>query len=325
MTEKLEKPFQYFNKMSPLKKTLLIFVFLLIFILIVEQPGSDDSKRQKNQRFLAPKLVIEEASKIRIYNPDTEEIILDKGDGEVWRVSNGRSFPASDNKIQDFLKTIHDFKQDEIISKNPDRLSVFGLDEASAIQVQVWNYKERLVADFFAGKTSEFNSQYFKKDKEDYVIQSSQNLNSFLLENKESWKDKALLSLGGVDVRRIAFKKLDQEMVLEKTGEIWRMIQPEEFKADELAMRTLFDQLEQVQADAFADAVEASQADFNDPDYKISIRFTDDSLKLILFKASDEEGRFFAKNGESDMIYYTSSQLIDNIFGLEFKVDDSVQ
>lgn len=325
MTEKFEKSFRYFNKMSPIKKVLVIFIFLLIFILIVEQPGSDDSKRQKGAKFLAPKLNTQEVSKIRIYNPNTEEIILERQNQNEWRVSNGRFFPANSNQINDFLKMVHDFKQDEIISKNPDRLSVFGLDDNHAFQIQIWNHKNRLVADFYAGKTSGSNHQYFKKANEDYVIQSSQKLNFFLLKGKEGWQDKTLLSIGDKDIRRISLKSPDHEIVLEKINDIWRLTQPEDFVADELSIRTLLDQLNPVQADSFADSVNASQADFDDPDYKISIRFSDDSLKLVLFESSDKENQFFAKNAEVNMVYYISSLLIDNIFGLEFKVEEPVE
>ena len=71
--------------MSNLKKALVVFVILLIFVIIVEQPGSDSSKRAKSTKFLIPKLVVEDLAILKITNPIIENysILFEKREGEL--------------------------------------------------------------------------------------------------------------------------------------------------------------------------------------------------------------------------------------------------
>lgn len=331
MTEKFEKSLNYFKKMSTLKKVLIVFVTLIIFIIVVEQPGGD-SKRRESEKFFIPKLVIEDVTKIHIQKPNQEgEVILEKmparagtdGEGQ-WRVANDRFFPADEERVGDFLKSMHNLKEGVLVSQNPERAAIFSVNEKRGTHVQVWNHKERSIADFYAGEIIP-DGQYLRKSDKDEVFQTIPSLLRFLTESLNGWKDKILLSVDEVDVCRLALKTPEEELVLEKKDDVWRVVQPEDYEADSLAIRTVFDQLKNVRANAFVDSVDASQTDFTDSDYKISVRMNDDSLNLVSFKKSDEADQYFAKNGDKDMIYSVDQLLIDGIFGLQFKSEEPVQ
>lgn len=323
MTEKFEKPLNYFKKMSTLKKVLIVFVTLIIFIIVVEQPGGD-SKRRESEKFFIPKLVIEDVTKIHIQKPNQGgEVILEKMEGQ-WRVANDRFFPADEERVSDFLKSMHSLREGVLVSKNPERTAIFSVNEKRGTHVQVWNHKGRSIADFYAGETIP-DGQYLRRADRDEVFQTIPSLIRFLTESLNGWKDKILLSVDETDVRRLVLKTPEEELALEKKDDIWRVVQPEDYEADTLAIRTMFDQLRNVRANAFVDSVDASQTDFTDSDYKISVRMNDDSLNLLLFKKSDETDQYFAKNGDKDMIYSVDQLLIDGIFGLQFKSEEPVQ
>jgi hypothetical protein len=319
MSEKFALSFQYFRKMSALKKVLIVFTALLIFIIVVEQPGSDASKKRKNEKFFIPKMAVEQIGKIDIKRANVENpVMLEKKDDQ-WKVANGHSLPADQGKVGDFLQALLNLKQGALVSKNKDRISIFSVDEAKGIRVRIWDDKNRSVADFYAGETIP-DGQYLRRADSNDVYQTMPSLNAFLQENSDGWKDKTLLSVKEEDVRRLALNSPSGETVLEKgQASAWRVTQPEDYEADSLSIRTLFDQLKQVKADAFVDSVEGSQINFEKPDYKISIRKSDDSLILVLFAGPTKDGKYYAKNPDSNFIYSVSKSLIDNIFGLKFK------
>jgi hypothetical protein len=323
MKEKFDITLQYFHKMSALKKVLIVFVTLLIFIIVVEQPGSDSSKRIKNERFFIPKMSIDQVGKIDIKNPNADKsVILEKKDNK-WRVTNGNSLPAAESKVGDFLKALLDLKEGDMVSKNKDRVDIFSVDEANGIHVLISDDNNRNVADFYAGAAMP-DSQYLRRADSYDVYQAMPSLMTFLSQNTDGWKDKTLLSAEEKNVRRVALKGPNENLVLEKnTSGVWHVVQPEDYEADSLSVRTLFDQLKSVEADSFADSVEASQAKFDNPDYTISIRMADDSLSMVAFSTSDKKDEYFAKNGESGFVYLVSSKMIDNIFGLKFKTNDT--
>lgn len=299
----------------------MVFAFLALFILIVEQPGDLFSFR-KGERLFASGLIPADVGKIEIRNPKSPDmtVILEKQEG-IWRVVNGRFFPANQERLDEFLKMLHELKEGIVVSKNADRLSVFGLDETSAPQVVVTDQKGNLLIDFYIGSTPSFGHQYLRKNKTSEILEVVQSFNAYAYGSREDWKDKTFLKIIEDQVRRVALKDPKEEKILEKdaVSKEWSMTQPESYKADSLAVRTLFDQLKTLRAEAFAETEEGSQADFNQPDYKLSIRLNDDSLKLVLFKKAKEEGKYLVKNADTDLIYKVSSSLLDNIFKLEFK------
>jgi len=319
MSDKLAKSFQYFSKMSTLKKVLIVFAALLIFIIVVEQPGTDASKRKKSEKFFIPEMAIEQVQKLEIKSPNNEKsVVLEKSDNQ-WRVTNGHSLPADESKVSDFLNTLLSLKQGDLVSKNKDRISIFSVNEAKGTHVLIWDAKSKSVADFYAGQPVS-EGQYLRRAGSNDVYETIPSLTTYLNEDSDGWKDKTFLSVKEGDVRRLALKSPEGELVLEKNQTSpWRVTQPEDYEADSLSIRTLFDQLKQVKADAFADTVDGSQVNFDKPEYKISVRKADDTLILVLFTGPDKEGKYYAKNPDSTFIYSVSKDLIDNIFGLKFK------
>lgn len=320
MPEKLEKSFDYFRKMSPLKKALIAFVFLIIFIIIVEQPGSYESKKEKSSRFFIPKLVIEEVQEVRISNSLYQgvQVILKKESGQ-WRVANGRSFPADQDIVEDFLMLLHGLKELEMVSKNPDRTALFGVDELTGTHVEIIDERQRLVSTFYAGKTPLPTRQFLRKSDSSEVLKVNQDLSPYLIRNKDDWKDKTLLRVNEEEAIRITLTSSDRELFLVKGEGGWLISKPQEIVPQPLAIRTLFEQLKKVRADSFVDAVDSSQVDFEEPDYKISVRFIGDRLSIVLFKQADDETHYYAKNPEKAVVYSVANGVIDNIFGLDFQ------
>lgn len=320
MKKKFLKQFQILKDLPPLKKASIIFGVLLLFIILVEQPGSASSKRKKSAKYFVPKLVVEEASSVSITEPGAEEVTIELEKKEAgWLIANGRLFPADFDQVDSFLKQLHSLKEGDLVSRNPERKDLFGVNQQTGYRVEVWDMNERKVADFYAGKVMPGHKQYLRKEGSDEVIQVHQVLNSYLALGSSDWKDKTILEVNEVDVKRMALKDSEGELVIERQEKGWKVTQPEVYEADMLAMRTLFEELKKLRADGFADSVEVSQVNFEEAEYKLSVRMMDDTLKAIFFVGPNDTGEYLAKNGEKQVIYKIDHDLLDRLFNLEFK------
>mgnify|MGYP002725555694 CR=1 FL=1 len=316
----------FFKNMSTLKKVLTVFFVLLVFIIIIEQPGSDKSKKDKSAKFFIPKLVIKEVQKIGIQKPNKKEIILEKKDGK-WQVNDGRYLPANSKKIEDFLKANHALKQIGLVSKNPNRMSVYSVDEKMGRKIRIWNNKKDKIADFFVGKITK-DGQFLRHSNSNSVYETIPSLSAFLPDGAEGWKDKTLLNIDEDKAISITLKYPKKELVLKnyfvdhKSGE-WKISKPKTGKIDEDSLKKLFEQLKKFEAKSFASIDEEKNTDFKKPDYKISVRMTDNSMKSISFVEKDEDEKdLYAKKDKSDIVYIVSSDTVDKIFGLEFDPDN---
>jgi hypothetical protein len=315
-----QKPLSVISGMSLVNKMLVIFCCLLFFILVVEQPGSSISKRAKGAKLLFPKLLVSEAVKIQFQNLPgaTQSVVLNKEEGQ-WKVVNGQSFPADRERVDHFLSMLENMVGEQTASNNPDRLLVFGLDEKVSPHAQIWGSRGRLVADLYIGKRDFEGKSYIKKAGIGEAILVSQDLTSFLFQDLSLWKDKTLLSLDESTARRVVLAKGSEESILEKKDNQWRMVSPEDREADPLAVRTLFDQLKDFHADRIAESLEGSQANFDKPDYKLTVRLADDSFKVLVFSAFKDHSAYYAKNGDKNLIYIVSVSQVENLFGLKFR------
>ncbi len=301
--------------MSTLKKILIVFVALLIFIIVVEQPGKKVADKSKNIKFFIPAMDMKDVQKIEIKNA-TKEMLLEKVDGK-WQVKNGSFFPADKQRINDFLKALHDLKQGRLVAKNKKNQSFYSVDNKGGTSIQIWN-NINSISSFIIGQNTK-GGQFVRNINESMVYESTPSLTSHVKLDTNYWKDRILLNVSENKVRQITLHSPTDELVLEKSIEgIWGAIRPKKYKADSTAVITLFKELEKLEATSVADEKEAKKADLKKPDHKISVRMTDNSLKSVMFKAMDKEGKkYYTKNGKTDYIYIVSSDLIDKIFGLK--------
>jgi hypothetical protein len=317
-----QKSISYIGGMSLVKKVLIVFLCLLFFVLVVEQPGSPDSKRLKGEKLLFPTLLASQAVKVEFSNlPDPIRSLTLSKTEDQWQVINGHSYPADRQRVDRFLSILENMVSEQKVSDNPARVSVFGLDETVSPHVQVWDSRPRLVADLLVGKTDPEGLQYVRKAGSNEVDLVSQPLAPFLLQDLDGWKDKTLLSVSEKDAQRVVLSKGADETVLEKKGETWRMTSPEDLEPDPLALRTLFDQITDFRADRLADSLEGTQVDFEKPDYTISVRLADGSLRVVVFSATKDHASYYAKNGDKSLIYMVSPSQVENLFGLKLKSD----
>ncbi len=319
MNKEIKKTPNFLDNMSTLKKILIVFVTLIVFIIIVEQPGNNESKQKKNAKFFIPKMIIDEVEKIGIQKPNKKEIILEKRNGK-WEVNDGGYFLADKKRMEDFLKKINELKENELTSKNPNRMSIYAIDKKTGVNIRIWNNKKKKIADFFAGKYDE-KGQFIRHNNSNSVFYSNISLASFLFDGANSWKDKVILSLDKYNVTKINLKNTGKELALEMyTADEWNVIKPKKYKANKSDMNNLFVQLKKLEATSFANTDESKKANFKQPDYQLSLTLADKSIQTVSFSIKDKDKKeYYAKSNKSDLIYIISKNLIDKIFGLKFE------
>lgn len=314
-----QKTLQLIKGMTLVNKTLIIFACLLVFILVVERPSSGSLSRSKGDLLLFPQLTVEEAVKLEISNlaEPVKVLTLESQEGQ-WKVINGHSFPADRDRLGRLLSILENMTVGHVVSNNPSRMAIFGIDATTSPHIRVWGKRNRLVADFLVGKSDSENRPYLKRADSPDVTLASPDFNSFIQQDLDGWKDKTLVAIEEKDATRIILGRKDEETVLEKKGLTWHMLSPQDSEVDALALRTLFDQLKSFKADRFSDSMESSQIDFQKPDLKISIRLADDSLKVVVFKLLADKSGYYAKDGDKNLTYFVSALPVNNLFGLNF-------
>ncbi|MFH0820363.1 MAG: DUF4340 domain-containing protein [Candidatus Peregrinibacteria bacterium] len=163
------------QKLGPLKLATLLFVLLALFILIVEKPGSQSTRKQEEaEPMLFPRLKLEAVTNVVIRQPDQPEITLRKTEGG-WQMGEEAVAPQ---KAEDFITAIQNLKSTGLISRNPSKQSLFGVDSADAVRIQAWRNTKNL-ADFYVGKSAGLGTAYVRLEGSDEVVQAAPLLPEF--------------------------------------------------------------------------------------------------------------------------------------------------
>jgi hypothetical protein len=161
-----------FKKMGSLKLSLAAFIILLLFIVIVEKPGSHSmDKIVAAQPFIFPRLQINNVTHVTI-------LLSESGNGTIEIRKENDQWIRNEKRVEPdimihFLDAIYDLRKGSTVSKNPARQSLYGVSENEGVRIQFWKNSRDLI-DFYLGKETGVNQQYFRLVDENEVLQVEQ-------------------------------------------------------------------------------------------------------------------------------------------------------
>jgi len=169
MKDKIKKHLSVLGKINPVKAAIFLSIFLFLFILIVERPGSFESNQKKSERFLIPQMKVETVTKIDILVSGDEDIVFRKTD-DVWAFGDEDSALLSIDMVNEFLGKVYDLKEELVVSNNPEKQSLYAVDDRFGFHIVLWEGDSE-VADFYVGKITGLNSQYLRLNGSNEVLQ----------------------------------------------------------------------------------------------------------------------------------------------------------
>ncbi|MBN1258253.1 DUF4340 domain-containing protein [Candidatus Peregrinibacteria bacterium] len=179
--------FRLIQKAGPLKVATILFAALAIFILVFEQPGNPQEKALRGQKYFIPLFNLETVSGLDlILSGEGPTVSLEKREGE-WVIQNGGTLPADPEAVAQLLEVLNDLKEGLIVSKNPEKHALYGVDPQKGVEVRVFA-GEREIADFFTGSSEKLGKEYLRRNGSDIVIEAVPSLRNLILDPAE-WEN----------------------------------------------------------------------------------------------------------------------------------------
>lgn len=160
--------FRWLKQVGPLKIAVALFCALALFILIVDKPGSASREKvEAGHPLLLPRLELDAITNVVIQDPGVPELTLHKTE-TGWQAGET---PANPETVDLFLNGVFNLKVKALVSRNPDKQSLFGLDPAHATHIRLWK-NTKILADFYVGQVTELKSQYVRIEGADDVFET---------------------------------------------------------------------------------------------------------------------------------------------------------
>jgi len=284
------------------KNNLILGAILLVLVglaLVYSGPFKTwQDKRSQPKNYLSG-IDFSKVNKIEI-GPNAKTVLAKQG--EDWKVGTDvKAINASPSSIEQMMTQLKSAQKNplELVSTNKDRKSEFQTD-GSGIEVSFFQGDNKTTV--VVGKmTSDYVSSYLSRPDDDKTFRTtSANLWSVFM--SEEWRDLAIFKSGdSAKVQKIRLQLAGKQFNLEKKGEDWfdGKIKLNKDKISKVLARM-----------TELNAVKIPTQDFKPTGLDkatVIVQATGDGIdNTIMIGKEDGQGQFYAKRGDSDLIYLIS-------------------
>jgi hypothetical protein len=294
------------------KKNLIlagVLAVLVVFSYVYQGPLQNSKERQaKKSNFLAD-INVEDINKIEVTNQE-KVTKLEKVDGK-WRIEGTKDFWINEDltaKIKEASEVNF-----EIVGKNKDKKDEFNTGE-TGIKIKL-SQNENILNEFIIGKmASDYVSSYLSRvdSNETYSVKVA-GLNSVF--SRSDWYDRTIFATNMEDAAKLRFQYFDKQLVLEKSGDRWKGVEPYNFKTSLEKVEKILKIMTSLQAiEIPAQTFEGTGLEKNELIVQVTGENGLDNI-LMVGDMLDQEGEelYYAKKGSSDNIYLISSNERDEL------------
>ncbi len=304
------------------KKTLIFLIILLLlggYYYIFEV------------RIAEKKQATEEAEKklFQIKADEIQEIIVKRADQEItlkkqddgWKMIQPVTALADDENVKSLITGFADAERDQMITEKSSEDQEFGLDEPDLV-VTVKTQEAGPNFQFSIGdKIPTASGYYARVGDTSAVITVSTSVKTSLDKTMYDLRDKTILDFEPAQLKQAVFTIRDsdtgdgQEIKLEQTEDLWKIIFPKEFKADNTKMGAL---LSKVKSSRIKDFIEEEPEDLaqyglDQPSTTLSLVVGDDNTQktLLLGNIDETKDGIYAKHEGAKNVFFVPTDLIE--------------
>ncbi|MFH1612696.1 MAG: DUF4340 domain-containing protein [bacterium] len=303
--------------------TLLISLgILIVIVLLLEGPLQKQYKNRIKIEKSFANFNKNEIAKIEIYQNDEKKIILVKKE-KKWQILSYKNFPASEEKINQLLLKVENFKNSEIISFNPKKQLLFEVDKQNSNCIAFWNIKNNLITSFYIGKMDPiYNKTYIRSDNSNEILLAKDYIEKASIENKD-WLEKKLFKFKSCDIVKLKLKTSKSEIEIIKNNEIWEIIKPYKLPGLKNVIENICNSLEYLEVNDYVEknSLDLEKYGLNKPFFSISVDFSNGE-KEVLLVGKLEKTDYYVKKYDSEDIYKCSKMSIDE---MQKKLDDLIE
>lgn len=281
------------------KKTLILAVALLALVVLAYLYQVPLKKWQSNlgkPKNIFAGIKIEAVDKIEIIEQG-KTLILTKQD-EKWKYNNSKDFYAD---ISAMAKVFNELKaavssEAELISDNRERKSEFKTDN-SGREIKLYR-ADKQIADFIIGSGADLGFSYISLPKSTATYEVKADLEGAF--RPAEWRDLTIFLTPEEKINKIRFQYPNREFTIEFKNGQWSGVLPNKFSVKAEKIKSIIYIMSKLRA-AEMPAQVFSGTDLDK--HFIIIEAAGEGVNNTLMIGGAQDGRYYAKRGDSDNIY----------------------
>ena len=249
---------------------------------------------------------------------NNSEIVCQKNvDGE-WEITSPVVLKADERAVDDLLFGVDALRAVAFIDDQPKSLEPYSLDSPSIEASFMMPNTEPAV--LLVGNT-EGENIYVKAQNAAPVFLVKKGLLDLVGMGTAGLRDKQILDFEADDAAKIVLRHGDVNLTCQKQGTNWRLTQPVQEQANNGAVRSIIQQVNQLIVEAFlAAAPSITVTGFDEPEIQLVVTLKDRTEHLLeIGKSADDEHRYGRLQNAPDTVFFLKKETAET---LKKTVDD---
>ena len=319
-------------------KKLIFAVSALVIAVLILVIGEQLGKKKPSDKALQffPNLTQKDISAFEISDATNKIKIQRKGD--IWVIGSDNSssltfnpmksdsgtaqtpsmsqeFRADSASVVSVLEKIVSIKKDQLISENPAKQSLFEVDSAKGILVEIFDNAGKSKGSFRIGKSGpDYNSNYVRMTRSNSVYSVGGSIEYSFFTDHKRWIDKSVLKFDRSTAQGISILKKDGSKVVmaKDSGAAWSLKEPLQapVKSDEI--ETILSTLSQfIATEIDTEILNDSAAGLSSPELVVAITFSNGTTKNVVFGTKNADGLYRLKADGKKHIYLVGEYEFD--------------
>ena len=229
-----------------------------------------------------------------------------------------KEYGADSASIATLLEKLTSMKKGELVSENPSKQSIFEVDSANGILVEVWDETGKSKGSFKVGKNGpDWSSNYVRMVGSNQVYMVPGSIRHSFFTDHKRWRDKSIVKFDKSTVTRIALNsKKSPGLALAKadTGVSWDIVEPIKNPAKTDQVEELLNTLSRFNAADFEESQESDTAmGFSSPELAIAVTFANGSSKNILIGSKRGDNKYRVRADGKETVFLINESEVNRL------------
>ncbi|MBF0431992.1 MAG: DUF4340 domain-containing protein [Fibrobacteria bacterium] len=290
--------------------TLVLAVVVLIGLIMYKKKAAVNANKSVHA---IDKSIKSDVQSIKVGDNNDSVFVFFKDNS--WLVGK-EAFPADTAVVNKLLDVIFTLEDKDVVSRNPERYSEYGLDSAARKTVTLFNNTGEAIKTVYLGKMAavDYNSTYWKKQDMDNVYRTPGNFSNDIKTKGFDWKDKVMYNFEKKDITTLevswkdSLSQANRFSVKAKGDGGWEMTTPKVGLADDNMVNTMANQFKQVTIDEFPSEIDSTQKAMP---ATIEIKVTLTDGKSYQLNAQKDAENYLVKHPSRDEIVKIKTYKLD--------------
>jgi hypothetical protein len=291
------------------RAALVVVLLILVAVFLMLRYGTG---RRGGEEPLFADFAPDRTARIVMEGPDTTATLA-RADG-VWFVTSEDSFPAEPVALDQMFDNITGFSRKDIISSNPEKQALYEVD-STGVFVTLSDATGDTLVRFVVGKPGpDYQSTYVRDVETNDVILAPGYLRPVFDRGKRTWQDRTIFALEPDAIIEVEVRRPGGTLTLRRDGAGgWLITRPESTACDPGRVTRFLRTLAYLRCDEFAGRMPVAGSGLTEADSSIAFNTLDGRREQLLFGATTEKQRTFARREGSEIVYLLATHQVNAI------------